>query len=138
MTHAPDRLSDIWTRFGRGTSARLSGASVENTVRPSATDTPRHQAPGAAMAGAVAGPRRAGTADPVEAGVQALRASMAARRDRRAQPAPSGPDDLIAAQVLSDMKATEARVARRHTDYLGYAAAMQAGARRRRKFLGLF
>ena len=138
MTRTPDRLADIWTRFGRGTSARLSGASVERTVRPSASDTPRYQPPGAAMASAVAGPGEAGTADPVAAGVQALRASMTAKRDRRAAPAPSGPDDLIAAQVLADMKATEARVARRQTDYLGYAASMQGGAKRRRKILGLF
>ena len=134
----PDRLADIWTRFGRGTSARLTGASVESTIRPSGADAPRYRAPGQALAEAVRAPREAGTPDPVAEAAQALRASMAARRDRRAVPPPTLPEDLIAAQVLRDMKATEARVARRHTDYLSYAAAMQGRGPKRRKFLGLF
>ena len=138
MTRTPDRLSDIWSRFGRGTSARLSGASVEGTVRPSASDAPRYRAPDAALAEAVRGPDAAGTPDPVAAASQALRASMTAKRSRRAAPAPSAPDDLIAAQVLADMKATEARVARRQTDYLAYAASMQAGGRKKRRLFGIF
>ena len=137
MTRAPDRLADIWSRFGRGTSARLTGASVEGTLRPSASDAPRHRAPSQALTEATRAPAAAGTPDPVAAATQALRASMAAKRGR-ATPPPAAPDDLIAARVLADMKATEARTARRHADYLGYAAAMQAGGRKRRRFLGLF
>jgi hypothetical protein len=54
-------------------------------------------------------------------------------------PAPALPESMIEAQILRDMKATEARVARREADYLTFAAARQAGrGRRRRKFLGLF
>lgn len=140
MNKPSDRLSDIWARFGQGTSARLSGATVENTVRPSQSDTPRYRAPNQALADAVSAQTLAGTPDPVAEASRALNASMAAKRDRRAAPpAPSAPEDLIAAQVLRDMKATEARVARRQTDYLRYAASMQAGAgRKRRKFFGLF
>ena len=137
----PDRLSDIWSRFGRGTSARLTGASVAHTARPAPADAPRDAAPRHGRAASHAADRSAAAPDPVAAAAQALRASMSARGRRAAPPAapaPTAPDDPIIAQVLSDMKATEARVARRPIDYLGYAASMQAGGRRRRRFLGLF
>ena len=143
MTQDQDRLGQLWARFQSGTSARLTGASVENTVRPSRADSPRYLAPEQQLARAVGAPQTVGTPDPVAAAAQQLKASMEAGRKRgRKAPPPkmSAPEDLIAAQVLRDMKATEARTRRRETDYLSYAASMQADAQRRkkRKFLGLF
>ena len=144
MTRSSDRLGDIWTRFARGTQAQasLSGTSVEGTVRPSRQDSPRYLAPEQQLARSLGQPQEAGTPDPVQAAAQALQASMAASRKqgRRARAAaPVAPTDLIAEQILRDMKATEARTRRRETDYLTYAAARQAGHRgKRKKFLGLF
>ena len=144
MTRSDDRLGDIWFRFARGTQARsaLSGTSVEGTVRPSRQDSPRYLSPEQQLSRSLGQPQAAGTPDPVQAAAQALQASMSASRKQRgaARAAPPvAPTDLIAEQILRDMKATEARTRRRETDYLAYAAERQASFRgKRRKFLGLF
>ena len=144
MTRSSDRLSDIWTRFTRGTQAQssLSGTSVEGTVRPSRQDSPRYLSPEQQLSRSLGQPHEAGTPDPVQVAAQALQASMSASRKqgRRAPAAaPVAPTDLIAEQILRDMKATEARTRRRETDYLAYAAERQASFRgKRKKFLGLF
>ena len=145
MTRSSDRLGDIWGRFAKGTQAQasLSGTSVEGTVRPSRQDSPRYLSPEQQLSRSLGQPQAAGTPDPVQAAAQALQASMAASRKqgrRAARPAaPVAPTDLIAEQILRDMKATEARTRRRETDYLTYAAERQAGfGGKRKKFLGLF
>jgi hypothetical protein len=144
-----DRLKDIWSGFSNRTSARLTSTEIGPFSRPDPSQ--RAERRSAQEQAFDAG--RADESDAVSAALQALHTDLQAKAKRHGgrrrkeagasfasadevAPPPSGLEE----RLLADIKFTEARVRRRPSDYLSYAAERQADwqKRKRKKFLGIF
>lgn len=149
-----DRLSDIWTRFGRRTSLDLTGTDIDHTPRP-AFSRPEREGPAPSSRTAYRGERADGPTmprldkapDPVRTALDAMHQRMAAegktggRRQRHYEAGPvTPPETSVERTLFADLAVTRARTVRRDRNYISFASARQADwqRRRRRKFLGLF
>lgn len=149
-----ERLKQIWSGFETKTTRRLTGRGVDNIVVPHRQDWRAEDA--AALA--------EGLQPPAEAAFAALKARLAAaeprserRRRRKGRAAPAefaapppplsaGAADEGAPEAARDLirglRATEARLRRRESDYVavmsGEAGRALESLKKRKKFLGLF
>ena len=139
-----ERLKQIWGGFESATTRRLTGRGVDNIAVPARRD---YAAPDAGFL-------PEGFTPPAEAAFAALRAELAAKerkllkRNGRRQgasyepPAPLTPEaetegaPEAARDLIRGLRATEARISRRASDYAASPEAAAAG--RRKKLFGVF
>ncbi|MBB5517708.1 hypothetical protein [Amphiplicatus metriothermophilus] len=150
-----ERLKQIWSGFEAKTTRRLTGRGVDNIVVPHRQDWRAEEAAKLAE----------GLRPPAEAAFAALKARLAAaeqraerKRRRKGRPAPAefaaAPPPPLSAEAADEgapeaardlirgLRATEARLRRRESDYVavmsGEAGRALESLKKRKKFLGLF